>query len=76
MNERVLLIASVLRGMFDRAHHEALTSTGVSDLVFKVQDTAIEMADRLMRTSPEFDRQAFLSVAIDQPGITNAWDQP
>lgn len=74
MNERQRCIASVLRGMFDRAHHEALTATGVSDLVFRVQDTAIRLADRLMRTDPAFNRQAFLALAIDQPGVKCAWD--
>lgn len=74
MNANQRIVAASLREAFDKAHLDAVTSTGVSDHVFAVQDAALGMVKMFGRMDPDFDEQEFLSLAINQPGITNAWD--
>jgi hypothetical protein len=76
MTEEQRVMAELVRKWWDEAHREALTSTSVSDVVFVLQQTATDLADWWQSKDSGFDRQGFLALAIDQPGITNAWDKP
>lgn len=67
-------VARCLRLLFDDAHATAVVATGKVDGVYKVQELAVDFAEVFAVVDPEFNRQEFLSLAIDQPGITAVWD--
>lgn len=71
-------VAGIVRHYSDEAHAHALTHPGVVDGIYLIEALGVRLGEffeaAAIRAGEDFDKQEFLSLAIDVPGVRNAWD--